>query len=157
MFHEAKIAMTIPIMGGIMLSRPYEKPDKMFIAAPVFADSAVLKTGVLSIDVKKSVVIPMTTPATNPAIVTKNMPSPRSPIFKASVTKNIRIANIMHVAKVALLSAAPGFPLILTLTNTIPRRDATIPNALTNRGRIMYIASRYIAAPSNMVAIMPAM
>ncbi len=109
----------------------------MFIAAPVFADSAVLLTGVLSIDVKKSVVIPMTTPAINPAIVTKNMPSPRSPIFKELTVRNIRIANIMHVAKVALLSAAPGFPLIPTLTNNIPRIDATIPNALTIKGRIM--------------------
>ena len=81
-----------------MLIMPYEKPDKIFIAAPVFEDSAVFLAGALSIDVKKSVVIPMITPATNHATVTKNMPSPCSPIFKKLTVRNSRIVNIMHVA-----------------------------------------------------------
>jgi hypothetical protein len=65
------MAMQMPMMGGTMLIIPYEKPDKMLMAAPVFADSAVFLTGVLSIEVKKSVVIPITIPATKPATVAK--------------------------------------------------------------------------------------
>src|SRR5436305_3748996 len=137
------MARAMAMIAQTELSRPDEMPDSTVVAGPVRADSAISRTGAVSVDVKYSVMRLATCASTRPATTAPNMRQPTLdtvpaglPTYTRAKTRVPSTVRRPAVRKPRLIGDMAERSDSLAFTTKTPTIDANTPMARHPSGKM---------------------
>src|SRR5262245_66406178 len=137
----APMARAMAMMAHTELSRPDEMPDSTVVAGPVRADSAISRTGAVSVDVKYSVMRLASWASTRPTTTAPNMRQPTFemapaglPTYTRASTSVPSTVRMPAVRKPRLMGVMADRSLAVDRTAKTATSDASTPSGRCANG-----------------------